>query len=364
MKSKVDLGVKIVYYGPYCMLHELGMVVRLACAGLVTQDRTNPVLGLVLNGILGPPLEPRLQGGEPVIIVGNGELTIAAGVTIGQVVAFLKESGLPEEKVVDCSVALALGIVTRQYNGHLPNLPVPEIPFLSLVDGAPLPPECVLPGYLSYPLVEAGLFSLACIVGGPLVIVGGLMLMIKVNNAIQEARYRMNLSTGLGSHFAGGYSGSETARVADSALPPDSPSESPGPGLAWGEPREAIVGENGETVMRFPKVVIDQAAVNRTEDGILEREAYRQRLHTKIAEDRVREAVAKYKTGDRGPGVLSTTIEDTYLQRVVANAGAPRSTSTKTVRVVNNDQRTQSVHFHSGPEPKRLSPVRITKIKD
>ena len=70
------------------MLHELDRAVRLACARLVTQDRTNPVLGLVLNGILGPPLEPRLQGGEPVIIVGNGELTIAAGVTIGQVLAF------------------------------------------------------------------------------------------------------------------------------------------------------------------------------------------------------------------------------------------------------------------------------------
>ncbi len=346
------------------MFHELDMAVRLACAGLVTQDRTNPVLGLVLNGILGPPLEPRLQGGEPVIIVGNGELTIAAGVTIGQVVAFLKESGLPEEKVVDCSVALALGIVTRQYNGHLPNLPVPEIPFLSLVDGAPLPPECVLPGYLSYPLVEAGLFSLACIVGGPLVIVGGLMLMIKVNNAIQEARYRMNLSTGLGSHFAGGYSGSETARVADSALPPDSPSESPGPGLAWGEPREAIVGENGETVMRFPKVVIDKAAVHRAEDGELEREAYRQRLRTGIAEDRVDEAVARYKTGDPDPEVRSAAIEAITVERLVRSAGASRST--KNVNVVNDNKigRASCRENHSGPEPKRLSPVRITKIKD
>ena len=267
---------------------------------------------------------------------------------------------------MDCSVALALGIVTRQYNGHLPNLPVPEIPFLSLVDGAPLPPECVLPGYLSYPLVEAGLFSLACIVGGPLVIAGGLMLMIKVNNAIQEARYRMNLPTGLGSHFAGGYFGSETAQVVDSALPPNSPSESPGPGKEWGEPRETIVGETGETVVRFSEVVIDQAAVHRAEDEKLERAAYRQRLRTGIAEDRVDEAVARYKTGDPDPEVRSAAIEAITVERLVRSAGASRST--KNVNVV-NDNRRQSVNIHnsqspSRPEPKRLSPVRITKIND
>ena len=324
--------------------NRVGMVTRLACARFVTQDReeANPLSNIILTGILGMRLER-----EPSIAIDStGKLiTLPAGQTVGEVLDFLTGRGLPSKLVPQCGAELALQLAKPGYSDSFPprGMAVPDIQFLSGINRAPLPEHCMAP-VAQVPLWEMGLFYVAAVVGGPLIVVAGLKLLIEGVNSVNGFRSWLDQPPGLGSNFEATWQ-AERAQKAARAAAPIPPRDGPaqGPGYQWG--RHPDVDEFGVATWLTVKSPgrDGQLAREGEADRVLRREADIAGLNASIPESRVREAVAKYDLGDRSPSVVRVATDYVDRKRMLASAGATRVTNNNTsVSVDQLDARQQT----------------------